>query len=266
MGLKQLLIERIVHDNVDEARDYLIRNGIDLDDTNLDYYIGSGSYGDVYKVKDKNKVVKFFDDASGEEVKKYEELEKEENLQYVCNVYFVRKVSDNSNIHIAVLDYLKTHGLFEGKHVRREFSAFISHLEPTYLNIIEGHGSLQKYVSSKSKILIKEFVRIYTQVDDLNTKDDAINLLKELGEPFDDTDLIYLFIYILYEYTLMYESGNTMITEMVVKYITKNSDLLKDIFEGIKEYKEMGIEHGDIHLGNILWDDKKKNYKLIDPI
>lgn len=45
--------------------------------------------------------------------------------------------------------------------------------------------------------------------------------------------------------------------EEVVKYFT-------DIFKGIKELASVGIEHQDMHTGNVMKDPKTGNYKIID--
>lgn len=261
MGLKKLLVERILHDTIDQAREYLISNNIDLEDTDLEYYIGSGAFGDVYKVKDKNKVVKFFEDMEGYELKKYQKLVDQDNLENVCNVHFVRRTSGESNIYIAVLDYLEEHSLFQSKNEKREFSAFISHFEPSYLDHVEDQITLE------TKFYIKKFLSIYLRVDDGNTKEDGKRLLEELGKHYgDDREFMNIILYILTEFVLMYESGNAMNTEMIIKGLTEQPQFFKDIFNGVKEYKEMGVPHGDVHIFNVLYDTKRNKYKLIDPM
>ena len=39
---------------------------------------------------------------------------------------------------------------------------------------------------------------------------------------------------------------------------------IKDVNKGMDELSTVGIHHGDLHMGNIMYDPKSGNYKLID--
>lgn len=52
------------------------------------------------------------------------------------------------------------------------------------------------------------------------------------------------------------------------KYMRSDVDDMRkffnDVINGLKELKSIGIQHTDMHSGNIMYDEKTDNYKIID--
>jgi hypothetical protein len=48
------------------------------------------------------------------------------------------------------------------------------------------------------------------------------------------------------------------------KFTSKERKMLSDVFKGIKQLRQMDIYLNDLHGGNVMYDPKKKRYKIID--
>ena len=264
MSLMKIISEQKIHDSIDDAKQFLQDNDIDLEDANLEYYVGSGFFADVYKVKNKNKAIKFYNPTGTDEQGLYENdkydiiIKHSNKLDNVCNVYLNREIG-SSGIYIAVMDFLEDESPINK--MDQDLYSFISHLEPNYLQYKEfGDGK-------DIKKNIKKTISLYVDNANDETTDDVKQILKPFIEMYgNDKEFISIIFYIFSEYTLPNSGGNNRPFEKSVHELTTNEKYFRDIFKGIREYEMMGIEHGDIHTKNILFDPKQNNYKLIDPI
>ena len=245
--IKQLTEERIFHETIKEAKEYLIKNGIELGER-LDYYVGSGVMGDVYKVKDTNKVIKIYEGVDEfNAVEKIMEYQKNNKTDYVVNYYFNKETQWE---FICVMEYLEA--LQPNEHPSKFVSRVIKRLEDNYLN--ETYKTVKPY-DVINNLILRGIPEGYH--DSFNKQ------FKNIEQKFRSER--YLFEIFVTSYYANVGTFNIDVMEMVLEYVERYDKLFIDIFRGIKEMEKMGTKHGDIHRNNILKDPKSKNYKLIDP-
>lgn len=245
--LKYLTEERQFHDTIDEAKEYLISNGIELGEQ-LDYYVGSGEMGDVYKVKDTDKVIKIYagiDEFNA--IEKIREYQKSNKTDHVVNYYFNKKTKYE---FICVMEYLQS--LYQGEYPNEFVSRVIKKFESSYLDKLYESADPQTVID---KLILRGIPEGYH--DDI--KQSFENLEREFrGEQ-------HLFEVFVMSYYANVGTFNIDVMESVLKFVEKNPKLFIHLLRGIKQIEKMGTEHGDIHRNNILKDPKTGNYKLIDP-
>jgi len=259
MSLRKLLAETI--DNLygytqDDLIDLLEENGISLEDRQLDYYIGSGSYGDVYKVKGKNKVIKFTDNE--DEYRKInwimdaQESVKPEN---VVKYHFNKRVDDG--LYFSIMEYLEKVDLSMSESVKKSMKM----LERNVYSVLQvSSEENDDTISMKIEDLIDHLLdnRDATKEDIEGMKD----AFEDIVENYDNIDIQILLKWIWDMISVL--RTNEII--LLIYEIDLMSDYFNDVINGIKELKEMDVWHGDVHQANVLKDPRSNKYKLIDPI
>lgn len=252
MGLIKHLLneEKIFFDSIGDIKDYLSENGIKLEDQ-LDYYISSGAYGDVYKVKRKDKVIKFHDtdkvmDQQIKDLIKYQSIH---NTKHLVRYYYTKKI--DKYISITVMEYLKPSGIY--------FSAGESEL-------LKKFEFAYKYASSNESMIneyVKELrVKVATQEDSIRRRMDVI--IEDIKEKYEPIEQYTIF-------SLMVKNNRSLTVDGIISFLLKiikreNIKFFKDLFKGIDELKKLNITHDDIHRKNVLKDPKTGEYKIIDII
>lgn len=246
--LKYLNEEQVFTDYSDEDIIKKLKdNGIEVGEE-LDYYIGSGAMGDVYKVKDTNKVIKIYDGVEEfDAIEKIKEYQSNNKTDYVVKYYFNKKLQTEN---ICVMEYLKP--LESSEYPSKFVSRVIKNMEKSYLGNVQDNIDGDTVVS---KLILRGIPDGH--------HDDLLESFFQIKNNFkSEQDLYDIFVASLYA---VVGTMNTEILESVLKYVGKNEKLFIHIFRGIKEIEKMGTEHGDIHRNNILKDPRTGNYKLIDP-
>jgi len=246
--IKQLTEEQIFTDYSDEDIIKKLKdNGIEVGEE-LDYYIGSGVMGDVYKVKDTNKVIKIYEGADEfnaiEKIKEYQSTNK---TDHVVKYYFNKKLE---NENICVMEYLEP--LKSAEYPSKFVSRVIKNMEKNYLGNVQDNIDGDTVVS---KLILRGIPDGH--------HDDLLEIFSQIKNNFkSEQDLYDVFVASVYA---VVGTMNTEILESVLKFVEKNKKLFIHIFRGVREIKKMGTQHGDIHGNNILKDPKTGDYKLIDP-
>lgn len=249
MSLTKLLKEFNIHSNIKEFKQFLEKNGIDFGARDVDYYLGSGARGDVYKVKNKNKVIKIWE-ATREEYKVNKtimEHSKSNDLDHVAKIYYLKNVGEN--LYLSVIEYLE----------ELPFDIFENEVMS---NLIFLEQRVKRKKWEKDNISEEDYVRR------------AVNNLKE----GDEEKLERLLINVINNYnvhedlkmailqTLSYSSNYPSSRYFtMINHLIEYPQFYIDVYEGLQEYNQMNIKHGDLHAGNVLKDPKTNNYKLIDP-
>lgn len=251
-------------DNLETTAQFLKDNGIFLDEQyDLDHYIGSGSFALVYKVKNKEKVLKIYRKDTGYDFNKYNLL-KNKGFNNVVKVYYNKELSIpnvTDPVAITVLELLHETNLPKSI----SLSIVMSHLEDEYHrnhpDYSEGINELNKKIVDffKEDHDPKRFYGGYEVGDGLVALKETIKNYKN------NKELLYLLLYCYFHYSIN-NYGSVTEKIKVLESIADNRDMFEDILNGIKEFETIGDRHDDIHIGNILYSKKDKNYKLIDPI
>lgn len=100
----------------------------------------------------------------------------------------------------------------------------------------------------------------------LEAIDEYLSLENFLYFDFDkieDDEYIYDYIKDYDEYDYMEEYGSKEAT-YIINTIKKMENELLQIVNGLRELRDVGIEHDDLHQENILMDPKTKQLKIID--
>lgn len=230
-----------------EVAEFLKDSGIDLD-YKIDYYIGSGANGDVYKIKGKNKVIKIEKYNSGvfdTLEKMMEELESE----YIAKIFFLREYDGYT---ITVLEFLKD-AQSQVSYTTRAFEWFLLYIEeafqedttygkPSYKNVtnlISAERNLIERGFDEKKI--KTFFKVFGGGAETNLRG-LISIIFHFNHQINGAE------------------KNEFLDDCI-----NNKQLILTLCEAVQEMVDMGITHGDIHIDNILYDDKTGNFKLIDP-
>jgi len=255
MGLIKLISEdKKLTKSIEQAIEFLSDNDIDIEEYNLDYYIGSGSFGDVYKVKDKDKVIKFYKSILPDEKKKYDALKEfKGQLKYVCNVYFNRELK-KQGIYVVLLDYLEPNDI--------KYNIYLSDIMHHYeseLEEIKRRGLQEDDIEAEMYELARKIDDDIT-FNDMEERMDIINNAISIDE-------VRIFIkYSLLNFVMPFSVGSLFNTDKIIDIVESHPNLFEDVYKGIKEFEKTGFKHEDTHMGNILWDPRDKVYKLIDPI
>lgn len=261
MSLRKLLIELerekdLYEYTQEELMEILEDNGIALEDRQLDYYIGSGGYGDVYKVKGKNKVIKFTTNVDEfEKIEHIMQAEKNHKPEHVVKYYFNKKFTDS--LSFSVMEYLEKTPINFGAGVKRSLKL----MEKSVYEVLDEGGSGANDIML---LKIRDFLTHMSK--NRATTDKIINDLKKAFKSIvqkysiQDVDIILKWIWNVIS-IIRKDDLIGMIHE-----IDLHHEYFKDLIQGIKELKEMDVWHGDTHKNNILKVPNKQKYKLIDPI
>lgn len=253
MGLKKLLTETVFQKSREDIVNMLRRNGILLDEE-LDYYIGSGSNGDVYKVKDKNKVLKIegFNESIFNILDAMMKATADNKTKHIAKIYFNRRVE---GFTLTVLEHLEPNdikydsGSYFNRFLMRMENSFLSY-ETTgsgfygyvLTNEFKGKRDLKEKLLKRNKGLADKFEKVY-----LKGNNSIIRVL----------------------YTVLNSKMsmlNNRILVLLLKDLINNEKFITDVYYAIEEfYQDVRHAHGDVHIDNILKDPKTGNYKLIDP-
>lgn len=245
--LYNILIEGRIHEDIQEAIRFITSHGIELDGDSLDYYIGSGAFGDVYKVKGKEKVIKFYPTLSRSESEKYNDL-LNKKLTNVVNVFFNR-VLKSADVGVVVMEYLVQPPKTPNDYLIK--SIFIHTIEDVILGE-ETEGKGYGY-----------WVRTFlTRYRDSYREDPDVDQILEVYK--DDPEFLAIAFCGLSNYIVGYYTEKD--NQIILFELASNEQLFRDVMNGIRELHDMGVHHEDIHNGNILYDPKTKKYKLIDPL
>lgn len=252
MGLKKLLTETVFQRSRKDIMNMLRRNGILLDEE-LDYYVGSGANGDVYKVKDKNKVLKIegFNENLFNILDAMMKATADNKTKHIAKIYFNRRVE---GFTLTVLEYLEPNDIKydSGSY----FDRFLMYMENSFLSYETTESGFYGYV------LTNEFK---------GKRDLKENLLKRDKHLADKFEKVYLkgnnsIIRVLYTVLNSKMRLNNGRLVLLLNDLINNEKFIKDLYYGIEEfYQDVRHAHGDVHINNILKDPKTGNYKLIDP-
>lgn len=259
MSLRKLLTEiskDLYEYTQEELMEVLEENGIALEDRQLEYYVGSGGYGDVYKVKGKNKVIKFT--SNKDEYRKINWIMDAQNntdYDHIVKYYFNKQVNDY--LYFSAMEYLERHDIMFSKPTRE----MMKKLEQSVYTIVKGAEE-----ESKRVILLKirDFLSHMKGSRDV-TPDKFQSLKVELKDIVANYQLKDVQIILHWIWGVISLLSNRDVIEMV-EDISQHDEFFKDVIRGSEELQEMDVWHGDIHLNNILKDPKTNKYKLIDPL
>lgn len=268
------------NNNVDIVINFLRENGISIGEEveALSSYIDSGSFGDVYKIEGKNKVIKIFmyDEYSSkdEKVKKIEKYSKIKKFDYVVNIFFnraIHRIDDiefDNPVYITVMEYLERPNIPPLIH----FSSFISHFEDEYyMNYSKDYSNIEKnFKEIRDNILNDESFNLSDTPSNMRrvkNKEEVVDKIKDIARIYKkDKQVLNIVFKCINEYLLNAVRFTVLDTIQILDLLIEYPNYIIDIFNGLRELESIGIRHEDLHYGNVLWDPKQKNYKLIDPI
>ena len=238
MSLTNILLEFNVTDQKDAVNRIL--KLIDELAIEVDHYINSGYWGDVFKVKGKSKIVKLTN--SSMEFNVARGLI-DENFDHVINIFFARQVRwYEDQPFLIVGEYLENdpkikniNGTEIEKLLQESFDAIVYNRETNV--------DLQTMYDDITSFFNEEKTQRYQRK------------LKQLGKEIDDEQFYRYLIFEMGYITLGMDDLNTLLN---------STDLINDLIKGLKELKSIGVKHGDLHFENILKDPRTGNYKLID--
>lgn len=251
MSLRKILLEFNVTDSEKVLEDMMNKIGHSIEP--LDYYIESGGYGDVFKIKGKDKVLKIT--TSSSEAFKVEDIV-DIKFDHVINFYMVKKLpsgllknAPDQDLWIIIAEFLEDPKL--------EYNYIMSLTMRRLGRTIYYNDSLPDEPSDYRKDIIKYLKQRNVGV---KTVQDAFNYLTTMENKLDDNSAKAFFLFALRN---MKETDNGVIADFF-KIVTDHIDLIPDVVKGLQELSQHYVMHEDLHLGNILIDPKTKNYKIID--
>lgn len=226
-------------------------------------YKKSGSYGDIFKVKGKNKVIKLTtSDYEAEAIEKIVD----KNFDNVIHIYYAKPIpekviknldlrSQPLNNYLVVMEYLEpTDFLYS-----TPLSIILRNLsENVYKGVKDSRSDvgIQTYLMAIRKKLLGELTK--------NQVNGTIGVIEKIGSNLDTKD-----------YKLFIDAILNVIVESVTVPIrdlhqglstlgTIDNQFIVDVINGLKELKKYDIFHDDLHLDNIMKDPRTGNYKIID--
>lgn len=243
MSLRKLLIEKAMfHDSIEDVVRFLKGNAIALKEK-IDYYIDSGANGDVYSVGDTDKVLKI--EKYGRDLYNVNlEFSKIES-EHVVKYYFIKHVD---RFIISVMEYLKPSTDYL-TYSDSFFETFIMYIEDA-LQAKSVSFSYKKTNVSQAKMSLIRYGKFKEY--------DIDKLIKEFNTG--DEILIRCILSIIVNRQHMVGDSETFVEDLI-----QNKQFISDIYYGLNDIMDQGVMHGDVHVDNILYDEKTKNFKLIDP-
>lgn len=211
----------------------------------VDHYISSGSFGDVFKVKNVNKVIKITN--SDLEFQIAEAIEGR-TFDNIMNIYFTSRVNPShfkgmdDEVLLIVGEYLEPDNRID---IINEDTDTEKIILETLDDVIDGNNT-----SSKIPFLEGEIMK------DIKEKGVAYRKMDEIRSNLDNDKLYSQFLYNMSVYVR--DADET------IRLIHMTTDIISDVYNGLKELNELGIKNYDLHFKNILQDPKTDNYKIID--
>lgn len=260
MPLTKILLEFNVTEQEEVLSKILSAIGEKIERTE---YKKSGSYGDIFKVKGKNKVLKLTtSDYEAEVVGKLVD----KNFENVVHVYYAKPIPDTIiknldlrskalNNYLVVMEYLEPTGFSYST----PLSILMRNLsENVYKGVKDARSDvgIRTYLMAIRKKLSGELTD--SQVDG------AIGVMEKVGKRLDAKDYKLFLDAIL---NVIVESMTVPIRDVhagLSTLGTYDSQFIADVINGLKELKQYDIFHDDLHMDNIMKDPRTGNYKIID--
>ena len=240
--IKYLITERIIHhSSIEDMVEYLRDNNINVSEK-VDYYIDSGANGDVYSVDGSNKVLKIerFHNELFNINKKLSEIQSDN----IVNYYFVKRAGD---FIISVMEYLKPSADYIN-YRDKFFETFIMFIEDALRSDHNFMTYKDTNVYSARRILLNN-----------NFNEDLVD---KLINEFNTGDEILLRCILTVILKKRYQIGDN---DIFLEDVINNKKFISDIFYGLNDIMDEDIKHGDVHVDNVLYDERTQNFKLIDP-
>lgn len=241
-----ILKENISKKTINELQEILDKYAIKK---NLDYYVADGRHIVIYKIKDEDKAIRI-GKGSQEELKLLQKIREGSPHQYICNVYYTRYIRD-LDIYIYIMEYLLPNDI--------TINDIEDHIQSKILLQMEYIYHSKKYKEIDEWRLISYL----NNIDRIEYDDEIENKIIDIYKTYKTGDEILVRCIFKGIHNIAKET-NTLVVKRVLNDLLKFEKLIKDVYYGIIEYEELGEEHGDISLHNIL-KDEQGNYKLIDP-
>lgn len=244
--IQHILTESTRFKSIEEVVEFLKGSGINLD-YKIDYYIGSGANGDVYKIKGKNKVIKI-EKYNSEVFTTLEKMMKFDS-DYIVEIFFLREYDGYTITVMEFLEDVQPYVTYTTKafewfllYIEEAFQGDSKYGKPSYKNV-------NNLISAKRKLIKKGF-------DEKKLK----TFFKKFGGGADITLRGLISIIFHFYHQINAEEKNEFLDDCI-----NNEQLIKTLCDAVREMAEVGIFHGDIHIDNVLYDGKTGNFKLIDP-
>ena len=244
-SLRKALLEFNITDEAKEVEEIFYKIGHKI--VPIEKYISSGYWGDVFKVKGTNKVVKITKDT--DEFRVVEDLIGKE-FDYVINYFFATEYKRDH--YLIVAEYLEPLNVSydpDDLYLKGFFRSLSS-------GFYQATGNEEKIQDAYDTLLFSMSRRL----NDKELAEKYMLWIKDMRSSLSDK---------MYE-TLLIELFMNFIDFIGdrhrerFEFIANHEKLLHDIDQGLQELKSEGVVFEDVHLDNILLDPKTNNYKLID--
>lgn len=247
MGLvEQLLIEFNITDQADAVERIL--NIIGKEAIKVDHYVASGHWGDVFKVKGTDKIIKLTHSSIEFMTARKIKMERESNggkdFEHIINIYFTKQANWYKDSPFVIIgEYLEEDKTVKKINGTNAGSTIIEAIDRLFRN--------NKVPKSDIEYLINEITKSYVEED----KDDVRNKLTTIVKNIDDEQVTKSLFYIMAMFPIEIKD---------IDLIVEGVDIINDVTKGFKTLADMDVDHSDFHFENILKDPKTGNYKLID--
>lgn len=234
MSIKKILREWTLHDDLDQVKEDLRMKGIAIGEEITDY-IDSGGYGDVYEIKDRDKVLKIHEqEYENDVIDKI--MDSGKDFDHVCTYYFNKYIEP---FYLVVMERLYK-------------TAFV----------IPREGGLILYTLSESFHKNHIADALYKSNVEERARKNIPEEIKQLEKIYDG-DLFYYIIdaYLTIEREHRFQRKDS---KKSVVFAIDHPKLIKDAYQGVVELASIGIHNEDLHGQNIMLDKKTNNYKIID--
>lgn len=246
MSIKNILLEFNVVQQKEDINVLLKKIGHEIEGK-VDYYVGSGYFGDVFKIEGVDKIIKV--SLSKREFGAIDKLVGKK-LDNVMEYYFARALTKNDTVLVVVVgEYLdplpwsNAHNKFYDMMVYASERAFFG--DPLHGDNPKGYFVDMFSVKPERK----ELSGLLTE------------MIKKQKNILSDKAMDYIYYYT--SFALRKNLPNRDVEEFLIEF-NKYPNLVADIINGLDELKRVGIEFGDLHGRNVLYSNKTKKFKLID--